>query len=253
MSDIEITAPAREVDASRDRPRHRAFARARWVLTIIVLATGGALALATPRARDAPVASANDDRVIDRGVGRRALSVYYNRKIAGGQQLSMQHGASARPGRARDSREANWVGDEINRHVKLNADAGGPETPEIEVGSSKSEFGGMDNNQDAATEDYILRRRRRKRRAERNKQAENEHQIIKSTPAADDNDDAMQSARETLGVTEGATKREITKAFYKQARLHHTDKVGPAGKEKMQEINAAKDLLLTASDNSDSD
>lgn len=251
MSDIEITAPAREVDASRDRPRHRAFARARrWVLTIVVLATGGALALATPRARDAPVASANDDRVIDRGVGRRALSVYYNRKIAGGQQLSMQHGASARPGRARDSREANWVGDEINRHVKLNADAGGPETPEIEEGSSKSEFGGMDNNQDAATQDYILRRRRRKRRAERNKNA---HQIIETTPAADDNDDAMQSARETLGVTEGATKREITKAFYKQAKLHHTDKVGPAGKEKMQEINAAKDLLLTASDNSDSD
>ena len=100
MSDIEITAPAREVDASRDRPRHRAFARARWVLTIVVLATGGALALATPRARDAPVASANDDRVIDRGVGRRALSVYYNRKIAGGQQLSMQHSSSPRPGRA---------------------------------------------------------------------------------------------------------------------------------------------------------
>ena len=167
--------------------------------------------------------------------------------------MSMQHGASARPGRARDSREANWVGDEINRHVKLNADAGGPETPEVEVGSSLAEFGGMDNNQDAATEDYILRRRRRKRRAQRNKEAENERQIIKTTPAADDNDDAMQSARETLGVTEGATKREITKAFYKQAKLHHTDKVGPAGKEKMQEINAAKDLLLTASDNSDSD
>ena len=115
MSDVEIPAPAREVDAPRGRPRRRALARARWVLAVLVLATGGALALATPRARDARVARANDDRVVDRGVGRRALSVYYNRKIAGGQQLSMQHGASARPGRARDSREANWVGDEINQ------------------------------------------------------------------------------------------------------------------------------------------
>ena len=78
MSDIEITAPAREVDASRDRPRHRAFARARWVLTIIVLATGGALALATPRAdaaaptRDARAASDEDAAAIARRRRARA-------------------------------------------------------------------------------------------------------------------------------------------------------------------------------------
>jgi len=244
MSDVEIPAFAREVDAPRGRPRRRALARARWVLAVLVLAT---VALATPRARDARVARANDDRGVDRGVGRRALSVYYNRKIAGGQQLSMQHGASARPGRARDSREANWVGNEINRHVKLNGDASGPETPEIEAGSSKSEFGGIDNDQDAATSDDILRRRRRKRRAK------NKHQIVETSTAENDNDDAIEAAREMFGVTEGATQREITKAYYKLARLHHTDKVGPAGKEKMQEINAAKELLLNASDNEDSD
>lgn len=47
-----------------------------------------------------------------------------------------------------------------------------------------------------------------------------------------------------LGLLRTATEPEVKKAYRDLALLHHPDKVGPAGEEKMKQVNVAYELII---------
>jgi len=48
----------------------------------------------------------------------------------------------------------------------------------------------------------------------------------------------------SLGLSKTATETEVKKAYRKLALLHHPDKAGPDGEDRMKEINTAYELIM---------
>jgi hypothetical protein len=99
-------------------------AKFQWVFILVVTAC----ALAS-------VAHALEDGGETRSMARRLLSFYYQRRPSGAGALKAKHGFSTHDGVKRGSQSANWVGDEIGRHVSFTA--GGP-LPEATAVSSEA-------------------------------------------------------------------------------------------------------------------
>lgn len=55
----------------------------------------------------------------------------------------------------------------------------------------------------------------------------------------------MEDPFKILGIPKISTEAQVRQAFRQQALLHHPDKAGPAGEEKMKEVNAAYEKIMS--------
>ena len=221
---LDVLDRARADARPRARPSRRWLA---WVFTLCALAT-----ISLALARSSAVARA------DRTSSRRLLGVYFQRRAAGSVgRLRAAHGFSASDGVARTARSANWVGDEIHRHVTFEAGSTGPVPETTSAAGSDSGWEMSDDNDDEEekTSTALVA-------VESQVAADGASGDVPASSA----ETRVTSALETLGLEKGATKAQARKAYLNLARKWHPDKnIGNEEKatEKFKKLKEAWDVL----------
>lgn len=231
---LDVFDDDRDDARPRARParRHRRAAAFLWVLALCSVAT-----LSLSLSRSGAVVGAGGTSA------RRLLGVYFQRRAAGSVgRLRAAHGFSASDGVARTARSANWVGDEIGRHVTFKAGSVGP-IPETQSAAGSDSGWQMSEDDDEEEE----------------KKTSTALVVVESQVAADgasgdvpssSAEKRVTSALETLGLEKGATRAEAKKAYLNMARKWHPDKnLGEKqaeATEKFKKIKEAWDVLDAA-------